>query len=86
MSNGSRAFARFMASAAGRALRVVAGLALIVWGWSNHQTTTGMVVMLVGFVPLLAGVFNVCLIAPIIGAPFSGKSALEGSGNENTQH
>ncbi|CAN5909282.1 hypothetical protein BH11GEM1_BH11GEM1_09380 [soil metagenome] len=85
MSNGSRAFARFMASAVGRALRVVAGVALIAWGWSNHQTTTGVVVMLVGLVPLLAGVFNVCLIAPIIGAPFAGKSALEGSGNESAQ-
>jgi hypothetical protein len=27
--------------------------------------------------PILAGIFNVCLIAPIIGAPFSGKEAME---------
>ncbi len=77
MSNGSRAFARMMASPAGRSIRVVAGLGLIAWGWSNHQTTTGMVVMVAGLAPLLAGVFNVCLIAPFIGAPFSGKQALE---------
>ncbi|MEO5816364.1 MAG: DUF2892 domain-containing protein [Gemmatimonadaceae bacterium] len=77
MSNGAGTFARFMASPAGRSIRVVAGLALIAWGWSNHETATGMILMLVGVAPLLAGVFNVCLIAPIIGAPFSGKRALE---------
>jgi hypothetical protein len=27
-------------------------------------------------VPLLAGALNVCLIAPILKAPFSGKAAL----------
>lgn len=83
MSNGRKQFARFMASGAGRSLRVVAGVALIVWGWSNHQTTTGLVVMFVGLVPLLAGVFNVCVIAPIIGVPFAGRTAIDGSGNES---
>lgn len=83
MSNGRKQFARFMSSGAGRSLRVVAGVALLAWGWSIHQTTTGMVVMLVGLVPLLAGVFNVCVIAPIIGAPFSGRTAANGSGNDS---
>ncbi|CAN5916374.1 hypothetical protein BH11GEM2_BH11GEM2_19920 [soil metagenome] len=73
MSNGSLAFARFMASTTGRAVRIVAGVALIAWGWSHHESMTGIIVMVVGLVPLLAGVFNVCLIAPVIGAPFSGK-------------
>jgi hypothetical protein len=77
MSNGSRAFARFMASPAGRAIRIVAGVALVAWGWSHHESVTGRVVMVVGLAPLLAGVFNVCLIAPVIGAPFSGRSAPE---------
>jgi hypothetical protein len=80
MSNGSRAFAVFMASTAGRLLRIVAGVALIAWGWSTHETTTAVSIMLLGFVPLLAGVFNVCLIAPIIGAPFAGKDALRIAG------
>lgn len=75
MSDGSRAFAVFMASTAGRVLRMVAGLALIAWGWSLHETTAGLILMVVGLAPLLAGVFNVCLIAPIIGAPFAGKDA-----------
>lgn len=71
------AFACFMARPGGRLLRIVAGLALVVWGWTMRGTTTGTVLMIVGVVPILAGVLNVCLIAPIIGAPFSGRSALE---------
>ncbi len=85
MSNGSRAFARFMASSAGRAIRIVAGVVLIAWGWSNHQSMTGVVVMVVGLAPLLAGVFNVCLIAPLIGAPFSGKAAREDAGHDTAR-
>lgn len=79
MSNGSRAFAVFMASAAGRLLRIVAGLAIIAWGWSRHDQTVGIIVMVVGLVPLLAGVSNVCLLAPVLGAPFAGKDARDGS-------
>ena len=75
MTDGSRAFAVFMASGTGRLLRIVAGLALIGWGWSMHERTAGIVLMVVGLVPLLAGVFNVCVIAPLIGAPFAGRDA-----------
>lgn len=71
------AFACFMANPTGRLVRIVAGLALIGWGWTMLGTTTGTVLMIVGVVPILAGVLNVCLIAPIIGAPFSGRAALE---------
>jgi hypothetical protein len=77
MSNGARAFARLMASPGGRAIRIVAGVALVAWGWSHHASVTGLVVMVVGLAPLLAGVFNVCLIAPVIRVPFSGRSAQE---------
>ena len=75
MGDGSRAFAVFMASGAGRLIRIVAGVALIAWGWSMRDQTLGIVLMIGGLVPLLAGVFNVCVIAPIIGAPFAGKDA-----------
>jgi hypothetical protein len=62
------AFARFMASTAGRLARVVAGLALIgiglvVGGW-------GYVLAVVGLVPLLAGILDVCLFAPLFGQAF----------------
>lgn len=65
--------ARFMATSAGRALRVVAGLALIVIGLAIGGIG-GVVLAVVGLVPLAAGVFNVCLIAPLIKAPFNGKA------------
>src|SRR5258708_28780312 len=66
------AFARFMATGAGRILRIVAGLVLIGFGL-YLQSTVGIVVAVIGLVPLLAGVLNVCLIAPILGVPFSGR-------------
>lgn len=84
MSNGSMAFARFMASTAGRLLRVFAGLVIIAWGWSMHETSTGVILMVIGLVPLLAGAFNVCLIAPVIGAPFAGKDAVRPPGAGGT--
>lgn len=66
-----------MARPAGRLLRIVAGLALIGWGYTLRHQTTGTVLMAAGVIPLLAGVLNVCMIAPIIGAPFSGRAALD---------
>lgn len=77
MPKSTNAFPLFMARPAGRILRIIAGLALIAWGWSRRGDTTGMVVMGVGLLPLLAGVFNLCVIAPLIGAPFSGRAALD---------
>jgi hypothetical protein len=63
-------FARFMSSTTGRVIRVVAGLALIIWGFAADIPA----LMVVGLVPLAAGAFNVCLLAPLLKAPFSGKS------------
>lgn len=75
MATASLAFASFMAGPLGRLLRILAGLALIAWGWSMRATTGGIVLMIVGLVPLLAGILNVCLIAALIGAPFRGRDA-----------
>ncbi len=66
-------FARFMATTAGRALRVIAGLALIVIGLAIGGTG-GVILAIVGLVPLVAGVLNVCFIAPLLKVPFSGKA------------
>ena len=68
-------FARFMASPGGRGVRVAAGVVLIVIGLAAGGAV-GWVVAIIGLVPLLAGVFNVCMIAPLIKAPFNGKEAL----------
>lgn len=62
----------FLASTAGRLVRVAAGLALIIWGIAGLGGITGTMVALIGAVPLAAGVFDFCVFAPLFGAPFSG--------------
>lgn len=68
------AFAKMMASPLGRLIRIVAGIALVVIGLVSVQGVGGIVLAVIGVLPILAGVFNVCLVAPLIGAPFSGKA------------
>lgn len=68
-------FAIFMAGWLGRGLRIAAGVALIVYGLSLGGTT-GNIVAAVGLLPILAGVLNLCLIAPLIGAPLRGSTCL----------
>ncbi len=61
-----------MASTTGRVTRVVAGIALVLWGLLGIGGTAGIVVVVIGLVPLLAGLFDFCVFAPLFGAPFSG--------------
>lgn len=67
------AFAAWMSKPQGRILRIVAGLILIGAGL-YFQGFWGYAVALVGVVPVLAGTFNFCLIAPVFGAPFRAES------------
>lgn len=66
------AFLKFMSSPAGRVARVLAGLALIVvgallgGGW--------FVLIAVGLIPLAAGAFDFCILAPLGRMPFGGKA------------
>lgn len=68
-------FAKFMASTLGRSIRIVAGLALIGLGWFTVRGTGGVVLMVAGLVPLLAGIFDVCVFAPLFGGSFKGSVA-----------
>lgn len=61
-------FGGFMAAPQGRGLRVGAGLALMGWGLSHRQPA----VLALGTVSLLAGVLDVCLLAPLLKLPFRG--------------
>ncbi len=70
------AFAKFMAGGMGRGLRIVAGAALVLIGLLSVHGTLGIVLAVAGGILFLAGTLNVCLIAPIIGAPFKGNDAL----------
>ena len=72
-SFGQSGFARFMSGPAGRLLRVVAGLALIGWGYGQRDTTLGMILMVVGLVPLFAGILNLCLISALMGGPLKAR-------------
>lgn len=63
-------FARFMSGPVGRLARIAAGIVLIVIGASLGGA--GWILAVVGLLPIAAGVFNVCLIAPVLGAPVSG--------------
>jgi len=66
---------RFMHSSAGRVVRALAGVALILIGLLVIHGTAGIIVAIVGLLPLAAGVFDFCVLAPLFGAPFSGKQA-----------
>ncbi len=68
----------FLASSAGRITRAVAGIALIALGLAVIGDTTGIIVAVIGVVPLAAGVFDFCLFAPLFGAPLSGPQIRAG--------
>jgi hypothetical protein len=68
----------FLASANGRLTRIAAGLALIVWGLAGLGGVTGVVVAVIGAVPLTAGAFDFCVFAPLFGAPLSGPKIRAG--------
>ncbi|MGW8226782.1 MAG: YgaP family membrane protein [Anaerolineales bacterium] len=63
---------KFLASTTGRIVRIVAGAALIAWGLIGLTGTAGIIVAVVGLVPLLAGLFDFCVFAPLFGNPFRG--------------
>lgn len=75
------AFATFMSSPAGRLLRAVAGLLII--GVGAYLTTIagsltlGIVLIVVGLLPLVAGILDFCVLAPLFGAPLSGREVRE---------
>jgi type IV secretory pathway VirB2 component (pilin) len=54
-------------------LRVVAGIAIIAAGLVWIQGTAGWVVAAIGLTPMAAGVFDLCLLAPLMGLPFFGR-------------
>jgi hypothetical protein len=70
-------FARFMASPAGRILRVVSGLLLLYVGFNIVGGGWGIAVGAFGVIAILAGTLNLCLIAGLIGAPFRGRDVLK---------
>jgi hypothetical protein len=72
------AFVNFMASFTGRIVRIVVGIALIALGFFGLGDTTGFVVAIIGAVPLLAGLMDFCIFAPLFGRPLSGSKIRAG--------
>jgi uncharacterized membrane protein HdeD (DUF308 family) len=72
-------FVKFMASPAGRITRIIAGIVLIVLGFFVvNNTVVGAILIVVGLVPLVAGIFDFCVFAPLFGAPMSGPKIRAG--------
>ena len=69
-------FSKFMASTAGRVIRVLAGVALIVVGGLLGGGWWALAVG--GLVPLVAGALDVCLFNVLFGQPLSGKAVRAG--------
>ncbi len=67
------AFAKFMSSWAGRLIRILAGLALIWLGLGAVQGIGGWILAVVGLLPVVAGLGNFCVFAPLFGGPFLAK-------------
>ncbi len=65
-------FPKFMAFTAGRIIRVAAGILLVALGLLVIRGTGGIILAVVGLVPLVAGLFDFCVFAPLFGAPMSG--------------
>ena len=63
---------RFLGSQPGRVTRAAAGLALIGTGLFAIGGTGGILLVVVGVLPLAAGVLDFCLLAPLFGMPFLG--------------
>ena len=72
-------FVKFMASTNGRIIRIVVGAILVLVGFFVvADLTTGIILMVIGLVPLAAGLFDFCVLAPLFGAPISGKKIRAG--------
>lgn len=67
------AFFEFIAGSAGRLVRAVAGLALILIGVFLVGGVGRWILIIVGLVPLGAGILDVCVFAPLFGLPFAGS-------------
>jgi len=65
---------RFLNSPAGRAFRIVAGIAFLVVGYRWRGHWLGLVAIIWGFFPLSAGGFDVCYISAALGGPLSGAT------------
>jgi hypothetical protein len=65
-------FVSFMQTPAGRVTRAVGGVALIGLGLLGLGGVGGYIMAALGVIPLAAGLFDLCVLAPFFRIPFSG--------------
>jgi Inner membrane protein YgaP-like, transmembrane domain len=70
------ALGQFLATPAGRVVRIVAGFVLICLGYFLGGATA-VILMIVGLVPLVAGVLDLCFISALLGGPLTGAHVRE---------
>jgi len=66
-------FVRFMRSWTRRLLRIGAGARSMWYGLTQMAGTGGVALAAVGVVPIVAGVFNFCLLGPLFGVTLMGR-------------
>ncbi len=54
----------FMEGTWGRVLRVIVGLLLVYYGWTSGGTA-GWIILIVGLVPLVMGIWGPCLLGKL---------------------
>jgi hypothetical protein len=67
-------FISYMASVSGRSLRMTAGAIIVVLAVVALHGVLEAIVVILGAVLIAVGIFDVCLFAPLVGKPFSGKA------------
>jgi len=73
MAFAASGFAQFLNTPAGRVLRAVLGVLIILAGLLWIGGTVGWVVAAVGLVLVLAGLLDFCVLSPLFGGPFWGR-------------
>jgi Protein of unknown function (DUF2892) len=72
------AFARFMISPPGRLLRIAFGVALVFYGFRGMGGSGwGIALAAFGTIGVITAVFNLCLLAPLLGVPFRGRDVVK---------
>ncbi len=71
-------FIKFMASRNGQITRIVAGAVLVALGFFVINGVGAYIIAVIGLVPLVAGLFDFCVFAPLFGAPMSGPKIRAG--------
>ncbi len=65
--------AQFLAGTAGRTVRFLAGVVLVIAGLAWLGGTVGLIVAIIGLVPIAAGLFDFCPLSALLGGPLWGR-------------